>query len=61
MLASFKGLGCYIMETYNAYRIPQMYSGIITIGVVGYGLNRLFLSAEDRFMAWHKGWTEKFV
>jgi ABC-type nitrate/sulfonate/bicarbonate transport system permease component len=61
MLASFKGLGCFIMETYNAYRIPLMYSGIITIGIVGYGLNRLFLIIEGRVMAWHKGWTAKFI
>jgi ABC-type nitrate/sulfonate/bicarbonate transport system permease component len=61
MLASFKGLGYFIMETYNAYQIPQMYAGIVTIGVVGYGLNWLFLTAGDRFMAWHKGWTAKFV
>jgi ABC-type nitrate/sulfonate/bicarbonate transport system permease component len=61
MLASFKGLGYFIMETYNAYQIPQMYAGIITIGVVGYGLNWLFLTAGDRFMAWHKGWTAKSV
>jgi ABC-type nitrate/sulfonate/bicarbonate transport system permease component len=38
-----------------------MYSGIITIGLVGYGLNRLFLTAEERFMAWHKGWMAKSV
>jgi ABC-type nitrate/sulfonate/bicarbonate transport system permease component len=61
MLASYKGLGFFIMETYNAYQIPQMYAGIITIGVVGYGLNRLFLTGEDKFMAWHKGWTAKFI
>jgi NitT/TauT family transport system permease protein len=61
MLASFKGLGFFIMDTYNGYRIPQMYSGIITVGLVGYGLNRLFLTAEERFMAWHKGWTAKSV
>jgi ABC-type nitrate/sulfonate/bicarbonate transport system permease component len=61
MLASYKGLGFFIMETYNAYQIPQMYAGIITIGIVGYGLNRLFLTWEDRFMAWHKGWTAKLI
>ena len=61
MLASFKGIGFFIMENYNAYKVPQMYSGIITISIVGYGLNRLFLAVEDRFMAWHKGWTAKFV
>jgi len=61
MLASYKGLGFFIMETYNAYQIPQMYAGIITIGIVGYGLNRLFLTGEDKFMAWHKGWTAKFI
>jgi NitT/TauT family transport system permease protein/sulfonate transport system permease protein len=61
MLASFKGLGFFIMENYNAYKVPEMYSGIITIGMVGYVLNRLFLAVEDRFMAWHKGWMAKFV
>jgi ABC-type nitrate/sulfonate/bicarbonate transport system permease component len=61
MLASYKGLGFFIMETYNAYQIPQMYAGIITIGIVGYGLNWLFLTGEERFMAWHKGWTAKFI
>ena len=61
MLASFKGLGSFIMETYNAYQIPQMYSGIVTIGIVGYGLNRLFLTVESRVMAWHKGWTAKIL
>jgi len=61
MLASYKGLGFFIMETQGAYRIPQMYSGIITIGVVGYGLNRLFLAAEGHFMEWHRGWTAKAV
>ncbi len=59
MLASYKGLGFFIMETQSAYRIPQMYSGIITIGIVGYGLNRLFLAAEGHFMSWHQGWTAK--
>jgi NitT/TauT family transport system permease protein len=61
MLGSYKGLGFFIMETYSAYQIPQMYSGIIVIGVVGYALNRLFLVVEERFMAWHKGWTAKLV
>jgi NitT/TauT family transport system permease protein/sulfonate transport system permease protein len=61
MLASYKGLGFFIMETYNAYQIPQMYAGIITIGIVGYCLNWLFITGEDQFMAWHKGWTAKFV
>ena len=61
MLARFKGLGFFIMDTYNAYLVPQMYSGIITIGLVGYGLNWLFMTAEGRLMAWHKGWTAKSV
>ncbi len=61
MLASPNGLGFFIMDMYNAYRTPQMYAGIITIGIVGYCLNRLFLVAEGRLMAWHKGWTAKSV
>lgn len=61
MVGSYKGLGFFIMDTYGAYQIPQMYAGIITVGIVGYGLNRLFLVGENRLMAWHKGWTAKFI
>lgn len=61
MVGSPKGLGFFIMDTYAAYEIPQMYAGVITVGIVGYGLNRLFLVGENRFMAWHKGWTAKFI
>ena len=61
MVASYKGLGFFIMDTYAAYQIPQMYAGVITVGIVGYGLNRLFLVGEDRLMAWHKGWKSKVI
>lgn len=61
MVASYKGLGFFIMDTYGGYQIPQMYAGVITVGMVGYGLNRLFLVGENRLMAWHKGWTEKII
>jgi len=61
MLASFKGLGYFIMDSQGTYHIPEMYAAIISLGIIGYGLNRLFLFAENRFMAWHKGWMAKSI
>ena len=34
---------------------PQLYAGILFLGLLGYVLNRLFLVAERRVLAWHYG------
>ncbi len=33
-----------------------MWAAILLIGLLGYLLNLLFLLAERRFLAWHRGW-----
>ena len=57
MLVSDDGLGHFIVDTAQAFRIGEMYAGVIATAVVGYGLNALFLALDRRFMAWHKGFT----
>jgi ABC-type nitrate/sulfonate/bicarbonate transport system permease component len=32
-----------------------MYAAILFLGLLGYALNRLFLVAERRILAWHYG------
>ena len=34
---------------------PEMYAGILFLGLLGYVLNRLFLVVERRVLAWHYG------
>ncbi len=39
----------------SQYSVPEMYAGILFLGLLGYLLNRLFLIAERRLLAWHFG------
>jgi hypothetical protein len=32
---------------------------VLTLAVVGYSLNRLFLLVENRLLAWHYGYTQQ--
>ena len=49
------GLGYYLIIQQSEFDYPALYAGIIFLGVLGYGLNRLFLVAERRLLAWHYG------
>ena len=49
------GLGFYILDQQGRFNVPEMYSGILFLGLLGYTLNRLFLLAERRVLAWHFG------
>jgi ABC-type nitrate/sulfonate/bicarbonate transport system permease component len=49
------GLGVYIWNQRFLSAIPQMYAGILFLGLLGYVLNRLFLVLEHRVLAWHYG------
>ena len=47
------GLGYYIWFQQTQYNLPEMYGGILFLGLLGYVLNQLFLVAERRVLAWH--------
>jgi ABC-type nitrate/sulfonate/bicarbonate transport system permease component len=49
------GLGYYILDQQGQFNVPEMYAGILFLGLLGYTLNRLFLLAERRVLAWHYG------
>ena len=36
MVASNDGIGFFILDMERAFRIPQMYAGVLTLMVVGY-------------------------
>lgn len=55
MIASNDGIGHFILFSQRSFRIKEMYAGVITLGIVGYSLNWLFLALEARLLAWHKG------
>ncbi|MDQ3670926.1 MAG: ABC transporter permease [Actinomycetota bacterium] len=49
------GLGHYILDKQGQFAYPEMYAGILFLGLLGYGLNLLFRLAERRVLAWHYG------
>lgn len=49
------GLGRYILFQQQQFNVPEMYGGILFLGLLGYVLNRAFLLAERRALAWHDG------
>lgn len=52
LIAAQVGLGFMIMDATTFYRIPYVFIGIITIGIIGLLLEGLLLLAEKRFLHW---------
>ena len=49
------GLGNYLLVASARTEYPELYAGILFLGLLGYVLNRLFLLAERHVLAWHYG------
>ena len=49
------GLGHYILDQQGQFAYPEMYAGILFLGLLGFGLNVLFLLVQRRLLAWHYG------
>lgn len=55
VVGSGDGVGRYIRLQQTLYNIPEVYGGIVFLGLLGYVLNRLFVAAERRVLFWHYG------
>lgn len=55
MIGSTNGLGYYILDAQRTFAVPQMFGGILLLGILGYVLNNLFLVLEARVLSWHHG------
>ncbi len=49
------GIGHYILLNQRLFNAPEMYGGILFLGLLGLALNRLFLIAERSILGWHRG------
>ena len=61
LVASRNGLGYFVRSSEQASRVPEVYAGVLTIAVLGYLLNALFVAVEGRLLAWHRGYTAREV
>jgi ABC-type nitrate/sulfonate/bicarbonate transport system permease component len=54
--AATSGVGYVLLISKNTFQLGPMWAAIVLIGLLGYLLNALFLLAERRALAWHRGW-----
>ena len=55
MVASTNGIGFFVLQSQRSFAIPEMWSGILLLGILGYVLNALFVLVERRVLRWHRG------
>lgn len=53
MLGSSYGIGALTLMAQQTFAIPDMWSGIILLGILGYVLNLLFNLVRDRMLRWY--------
>jgi sulfonate transport system permease protein len=51
-IGSQDGLGHSVFEAQQMFEMPRMYAAIFAAGVLGYGLNLLFMLIERRYVHW---------
>lgn len=56
MVSTTDGLGFFILFAENTFRVVDMWSGIILLGLLGLFVNLIFVAVETRMLAWHRGW-----
>jgi ABC-type nitrate/sulfonate/bicarbonate transport system permease component len=54
MVASTNGIGYFVLQSQRSFAIPEMWSGILLLGILGYVLNAVFLLIERRVLRWHR-------
>jgi ABC-type nitrate/sulfonate/bicarbonate transport system permease component len=59
MVAASSGIGYFILSAQRGFKIREMFAGVLTLAMLGYILNRLFLLIENRVLAWHYGYTQQ--
>jgi ABC-type nitrate/sulfonate/bicarbonate transport system permease component len=55
MFASSSGLGHTIVDFQRGFDVPEMWSGVLLLGLLGYLLSLLFRVLERRVLSWYLG------
>jgi ABC-type nitrate/sulfonate/bicarbonate transport system permease component len=52
MIAGNSGIGYFILDMQRVFRVPEMFAGIFTLGVLGFLINLAFLKIEQHVLRW---------
>jgi ABC-type nitrate/sulfonate/bicarbonate transport system permease component len=58
MVGAQEGIGSIILGAQRTYRMLDMWSGILLLGILGYVLNAILALVESRVTSWHRGARE---
>lgn len=54
MVAGNNGLGYFIIDREQSFHVAEVFAGILTLGMLGYLLNLIFLMLERRLLRWRR-------
>jgi ABC-type nitrate/sulfonate/bicarbonate transport system permease component len=52
MIAGSSGIGYFILNMQRIFRVPEMFAGIFTLGILGFLINLVFLQIEQHLLRW---------
>jgi ABC-type nitrate/sulfonate/bicarbonate transport system permease component len=52
MISGNSGIGYFILDMQRIFRVPEMFAGIFTLGILGYLINFAFLKVEAHLLRW---------
>lgn len=58
MITGDSGLGHYLMLEQQSFEVANLFVGAVTVAIIGYLLNAIFLLIERRVLHWHFGATK---
>jgi len=55
MYAAKDGIGFALVQYQRTFAIPEMWSGIFVLGIIGIGLSLIFRAFEAWILGWYHG------
>jgi ABC-type nitrate/sulfonate/bicarbonate transport system permease component len=59
MVGSTDGIGYFILDAQRRLKVDRMYAGMLSLALVGYLLNQVFVLSTNFFLSWHRGMTQR--
>jgi ABC-type nitrate/sulfonate/bicarbonate transport system permease component len=53
LVGSSNGIGSQMILAQRNFNLPEMWAGIVLLGILGYVLNALLLAVQNRVIGWH--------
>ncbi|MDF2826306.1 MAG: putative ABC-type nitrate/sulfonate/bicarbonate transport system, permease component [Mycobacterium sp.] len=53
-MLAMNGLGYFLISAQRKFQVLDLWSAIVLLGLIGYGLNVVFLALERRLLGWHR-------